>query len=119
FNERHPLALGAGGAAIPLQARHFLDTSDLILGIGCSFSASNFAIRMPTGKTVIHNTVDAADINKQVIAQHALIGDAQLTLRALIAEVKKLVAAPRDMSPVAAEIAKVEKVFMDKWMKKL
>ena len=119
FNERHPLALGAGGAAIPLQARHFLDNSDLILGIGCSFSASNFAIRMPTGKTVIHNTVDAADINKQVIAQHALIGDAQLTLRALIAEVKKLVAAPRDMSPVAAEIEKVEKLFMEKWLPKL
>jgi acetolactate synthase-1/2/3 large subunit len=119
FNERHPLALGAGGAAIPLQARHFLDNSDVILGIGCSFSASNFAIRMPKGKTVIHNTIDAADINKQVIAQHALIGDAQLTLRALLAEVKKLVPAPRDMSPVAAEIEKIEKVFMEKWLPKL
>jgi len=119
FNERHPLALGAGGAAIPLQARHFLDNSDVIFGVGASFSASNFAIKMPTGKTVIHNTIDAADINKQVIAQHALIGDAQLTLKALIAEVKKLVSAPRDMSPVAAEIEKVEKVFMEKWLPKL
>lgn len=42
FDETHPLAIGSGGAAIPGQLRHFLDRSDLILGVGCSFSETAF-----------------------------------------------------------------------------
>src|SRR4029450_2042353 len=37
FPETHALALGSGGLAIPQTVRTFLDKSDLILGIGCSF----------------------------------------------------------------------------------
>ena len=42
FDETHPLALGSGGLAIPKTVRHFLDASDLIFGIGCSFTSTNF-----------------------------------------------------------------------------
>jgi len=116
FDETHPLALGSGGAAIPGQLRHFLDRADLIFGIGCSFSETAFGVRMPTGKTVIHATLDPADFNKSVPCAHALAGDAQLTLRALIDACRGLIATPRDADPVAREIAEVEAAWLVEWM---
>ena len=38
FPEDHPLALGSGGLAMRRGVRHFLDSADVILGIGCSFT---------------------------------------------------------------------------------
>ena len=54
FDETHPLALGSGGRAYPKAVRSFLDRSDVILGVGCSFTETNFGIAMPQGKTIIH-----------------------------------------------------------------
>jgi acetolactate synthase-1/2/3 large subunit len=116
FDETHPLALGSGGAAIPGQLRHFLDRSDVILGIGCSFSETAFGVRMPEGKHVIHATLDPADLNKSVVCAQALIGDAQLTLAALIEECSALIGEARDPAPVAREIASVEAEWMKTWL---
>ena len=117
FNETHPLALGSGGAAIPLQVRHFLDASDVIFGIGCSFSATAFGVAMPTGKRIIHNTIDPNDLNKNVITELGLVGDAKLMLGSLIAACRKLIDdAPRDATAVKAEIKEVEARFMEKWL---
>ena len=116
FDETHSLALGAGGAAIPGQLRHFLDRSDVILGIGCSFSETAFGVRMPDGKHVIHATLDPADINKSVVCAQALIGDAKLTLEMLIEECSALIDGPRDPAPVAAEIAAAEAAWMKDWL---
>ncbi|HTU10676.1 MAG TPA: thiamine pyrophosphate-requiring protein [Allosphingosinicella sp.] len=116
FDETHELALGAGGAAIPGQLRHFLDEADLILGIGCSFAETPFGVRMPAGKTVIHATLDPADLNQAVPCALALVGDAKLTLAMLLEECRKLVARPRDPTPVAAEIAAVEARWLAEWL---
>ena len=48
-----------------------------------------FGPSVPPGKTIIHSTNDAGDINKEYRAEHALIGDAALVLDALIAEVAR------------------------------
>lgn len=119
FNETHPLSLGSGGAAIPATVHEFLQRSDLILGIGCSFSATSFGVAMPAGKRVIHATLDPADLNKNVPVDYALVGDAKLTLAALVAAVRKHVSAPRDPSDVAAEIKSVEAEWMKRWLPKL
>ncbi|WDF75040.1 thiamine pyrophosphate-requiring protein [Novosphingobium sp. KACC 22771] len=116
FDETHPLALGSGGAAIPGQLRHFLDSADLIFGIGCSFAQTAFGVAMPGHVPIIHATLDPADINKGVPCEAALIGDAQLTLAMLLAEVRKLVPSPRDMTPVADEIARVEQAWLAQWL---
>ncbi|MCW2365646.1 acetolactate synthase-1/2/3 large subunit [Sphingobium sp. B7D2B] len=116
FDETHPLALGSGGAAISGQLRHFLDEADLIFGIGCSFSETAFGVKMPQGKRVIHSTLDPADFNKNVPCEMALAGDAKLTLGMLLEACRALVSAPRDAGPVAAEIAKVEKDWLAKWL---
>jgi thiamine pyrophosphate-dependent acetolactate synthase large subunit-like protein len=120
FDETHPLALGSGGAAMPRTVHHFLDEADVILGAGCSFTETAFGVAMPKGKTVIHATLDPSDINKYVPARHALIGDAKLTLRALIEACgARLGGAARDPSDIAAEIRAVESEWLARWLPKL
>lgn len=116
FDETHALALGSGGAAIPGQLRHFLNHSDVIFGIGCSFAQTDFGVSMPDGKRVIHATLDSADFNKKVICELALLGDAALTLSMLVEACRELITAPRDPGPVAAEIAKVEREWLSEWL---
>ncbi|HTX53918.1 MAG TPA: thiamine pyrophosphate-requiring protein [Candidatus Baltobacteraceae bacterium] len=121
FDETHPLSVGSGGRSIPKTVFHFLQHADVIFGIGCSFTTSNFAVPIPKGKRVIHATLDPADLNKHVIAQHALIGDAGLTLGALLAEVRdRLQGKPRGRQvAVTEEIRQVELAWLNEWMPKL
>ena len=121
FPENHPLALGSGGRSVSKQLHEFLKNSDVIFGIGCSFATTNYGVAMPKGKTIIHCTLDPADVNKDVRAEHALIGDAALTLDALLVEVKdRLKGKPRGRGPaVTAEIKRLKAEWMAQWMPKL
>jgi acetolactate synthase-1/2/3 large subunit len=116
FDETHPLALGSGGAAVPGQLRHFLDSADLILGIGCSFSETSFGVKMPADKRVIHATLDPVDFNKSIPCEIALAGDAQLTLAMLVQACRELLDGPREAAPVAAEIHAVEARWLQQWL---
>ncbi len=116
FPEDHPLSLGAGGLAMPRPVRSFLDGADLIFGIGCSFTETNFGVSMPKGKTVIHATLDPMDLNKDVPAALGLVGDAELTLNALLAALE---GEPiRDSGPVEAEIAAGMEDWLAEWAAK-
>jgi len=119
FDETHPLSLGSGGVSMRKSLWDCLQAADVIFGIGCSFSATPFGVTMPSGKTVIHATLDPADINKNVPVTHALIGDAKLTLQALIAECRKGIGSARDIAPVAARIRDIEAAWMRQWLPKL
>ena len=89
FPETHPLSLGSANRSHTRAVGEFLNNADVIFGIGCSFSITSFGVRMPAGKTIIHATLDPADVNKDVVSQHALVGDADLTLRALVTAVSE------------------------------
>ena len=119
FPEDHPLSLGSGGVAMPRAVPEFLAAADVIFGVGCSFTESSFAVKIPAGKKIIHATLDPNHLNKDVAVQIGLVGDAGLTLDAVIAEVKKTVKAPRDAAPVAAAIKKSHDGWLKKWMPKL
>jgi thiamine pyrophosphate-dependent acetolactate synthase large subunit-like protein len=121
FPEDHPLALGSGGRSVPKPVHQFLQQADIIFGIGCSFSTTNYGIAMPPGKVMIHATLDPADLNKDVVADHALVGDAGLTLQARVAEVRdRLRGAPRGRAArVAQEIKTVRAEWLAQWMPKL
>ena len=119
FDETHPLALGSGGNAYPKPVSHFLKNSDVIFGIGCSFTESSFAISIPRDKVLIHSTNDPMDLAKCIPTQYGLIGDAKLTLRALLEAVRKKVSANRDASKVAKEIKDVEAEWMQEWLPRL
>ena len=120
FPETHPLSLGSGGLAIPQTVRTFLDKSDLIFGIGCSFSETNFGVKMPVGARIIQATLDPSDINKDIPVALGIAGDAKLMLQGLIEEVHKLHGkSPKDHKKVAAEIQEVYEPWLAKWMPKL
>jgi acetolactate synthase I/II/III large subunit len=120
FPETHPLSLGSGGRSMPKPVHDFLRNSDVIFGIGCSFATTNYGVSMPAGKVIIHATLDPADLNKDVAAEYALIGDAKLTLQALIEEVKdRLGTNTRDNHQVVAEIRQIRDAWLAQWQPKL
>jgi len=118
FDETHPLALGSGGRAMPKPVHQFLQASDVIFGIGCSFTETNFGVTMPKGKTIIQATLDPAHLNKDIRVQYGLIGDAKLTLRMLVDACKPLLGGKRDATAVINEIKACEKEWLESWAAK-
>jgi acetolactate synthase-1/2/3 large subunit len=114
FPENHPLSLGSGGRSMPGPVHEFLRDSDVILGVGCSFSTTSFGVRMPEGKKIIHSTLDPADLDKDVRAAHALIGDARLTLEALCEAVGERL--PQGRRGRGAEVAARIEDSRERWM---
>jgi acetolactate synthase-1/2/3 large subunit len=121
FPETHPLSAGSGGRSLPKTVFHCLQQADLIFGIGCSFTTSNFAAPIPKAIPVIHATLDPADLNKNVVATHALVGDAGLVLEALLPEVRdRLKGKSRGRAAaVAEEIKREEGEWIAQWRPKL
>jgi thiamine pyrophosphate-dependent acetolactate synthase large subunit-like protein len=120
FPEDHPLSLGSGGRANPRAVKTFLAEADVILGIGCSFALTGFGVPMPRGKTIIHATLDPMDLNKDVVAQHGLIGDARLTLAALRQAMAAHDHAPaRARDDVGSRIAGIREAWLGEWLPKL
>tara|TARA_B110001454_G_scaffold9117_1_gene8580 strand:+ start:3083 stop:4717 length:1635 start_codon:yes stop_codon:yes gene_type:complete len=121
FPETHPLALGSGGRALPKPVHHFIRNADVIFGIGCSFFATGFGIQIPKGKTVIHSTLDPLDLDNTVEVTQPLVGDAKLTLAALIPEIRALVGddGRGRADGIAAEIASIRDEWITDWRPRL
>ena len=134
FPENHPLSLGSGGRAYPKPVHHFLQKADLIFGIGCSFSTTSFGLKMPKGKRFLQATLDPADLNKDVPVEHGLVGDARLTLEALVTTVRRRLnggngatlpsaAQPAQIrgrtAAIAQEIATLKAEWLEAWKPKL
>jgi acetolactate synthase-1/2/3 large subunit len=118
FPEDHALALGSGGLAMPKPVRHFLDNADVVFGIGCSFTETNFGVRMPKGPKFIHATLDPDHIDKDIRCDIGLVGDAGLILDALLAELRGRVKEKRDTAPVQAEIEAIRAPWLAEWSAK-
>jgi acetolactate synthase-1/2/3 large subunit len=121
FPETHPLALGSGGPTMSNAVSHWVQTADVVFGAGASFTATGFGIRFPTqGKTFIHNTNHEYDINKNIPAKHALLGDSKLALAMLHEALKDRLKKPRGLTKqVQAEIRRVNDPWMAEWMPRL
>jgi len=116
FDERHPLSLGSANRTAPKTAWHWLKESDLILGIGTSWTKTTFAIDIPDGKFLIHNTNNLADISKEYKTDIGLLGDAKLTLQMLIDETRaQLGSTKRNNDSVIESIAIIKKEWNDEW----
>lgn len=116
FDERHPLALGAGSGATTLQARRWIQESDVLFAVGSSLTRTGYAQPIPDGKTIIHNTESVEDINKDYVVTVGLPGDAKLCLQMMIDEVKGQIGErPRGDGSVAKEIAALKAQWMAEW----
>jgi len=121
FPETHPLALGSGGVAMPRSVAYWVEESDVVFGVGASFSATSFGIKFPTrNKSFIHNTTEPLDIDKNIPADHALVGDSKLALAMLYDALKERLKKPRGLAAKVAErIKEVNDPWWKQWMPKL
>ena len=117
FDERHPLSLGSGSGATGLHARTWLQESDVLMALGSSMSRTSYGQPIPDGKVIIHNTESIEDINKDFTVDVGLPGDAKLTIRMLIDEVKAQAGenGRRGQTGVADEIAEVKGAWFSEW----
>jgi acetolactate synthase I/II/III large subunit len=124
--ESHPLALGASTRSRPKMFTEFMARADLVLAIGSSLTKTPFGPGVPAGKTIIHSTNDAGDINKEYRVDAALVGDAALVLDALIAEVDRQKGAAGStmrggnaLASLKEEVAAVKRAWRAEWAKHL
>jgi acetolactate synthase-1/2/3 large subunit len=117
FPENHRLALGTGANSGTLMVDHFLKKTDFVLGIGTSFTISNFNAPIPAGPTIAQATNCPEDLNKDYRVSYGAIGDAKLVLRQMIEEVKSQLGehGRGDIHGVVDEINKVREVWMAEW----
>ena len=117
MDERHPLALGAGSGATTMMAHRWLGESDVLLALGSSLTRSPYGQPIRAGKTLIHNTINPDDLNKDEAADIGLLGDTLLTIQALIDAVKDQTGGKGagDRPAVEAEIAALKATWMAEW----
>ncbi len=88
INETHALACGTGGHAKTAAVVHYLREADVVLAVSSSISQSSFTPSIPPGKTIIHATNDARDLNKVHQTAVPILADAKLFLEQLIEELR-------------------------------
>ena len=114
FPENHPLFVGVRGDHVA----HYLTKSDLVLAVGSSLSPGRFSHGIPNAvkKTIIHCNVDELHVNKTYPTAQAVIGDARLTLQALLKTVSdRTSGAGRPAGTIAAEIKEVRDAGLAKY----
>ena len=118
FPENHPLSLGTRSGTTTGPVVHFLERSDLVFGIGCSFTRIHFGADQFDSKVIVHCTNSLDDVNKDYDPDHAVVGDAKLVLAQMIEEVKAQLGSASQVEPneVATEIATVRKEWMKDWL---
>ena len=117
--ENHPLSLGASTRSRGKPYTDFMAKADLVFAVGSSLTKTPFGPGVPPGKTIVHSTNDAGDINKEYRADHAVVGDAALVLDALIAEVsrQKGPGGGNAFTSLKEEVATAKKAWLDEWAK--
>ena len=114
FDERHPLSLGAGCGTTTLAAHNWLKNSDVVLVLGSSLTRTPYGQVLSSEKTLLHNTIDPEDLNKDESAMVGLVGDTKLTLLALMEEFKT-----EGFKKDNGEVTRIKKeinVLKKKWM---
>jgi acetolactate synthase-1/2/3 large subunit len=121
FPEDHVLALGAGGNSRPRPVTHFLEKADFVLGIGTSFTRSNFVTPVPPGKVMGQITIDERDLSKDYSISTGVIGDARAVLRQMIERVQAQTGPKgrQGENRVSGEVRAVRERFMQAWMPRL
>ena len=117
FDERHPLSLGAGCGTTTLAAHNWLKNSDVVLVLGSSLTRTPYGQVLSSEKTLLHNTIDPEDLNKDVSAMVGLVGDTKLTLLALMEEFKTegFKKENGEVTQIKKEINVLKKKWMQDW----
>ncbi len=119
--ETHPLSLGASTRSRGNHFRDFMAKADVVFAVGSSLTRTPFGPSVPPGKAIIHSTNEASDVNKEYTVAHAVIGDAALTLDAMIAETEKQKhgGGGNALNSLKEEVQAAKKAWLDDWAKHL
>jgi acetolactate synthase-1/2/3 large subunit len=117
--ENHPLSLGASTRSRGKHFSDFMGKADLVFAIGSSLTRTPFGPSVPPGKTIVHSTNEASDINKEYRVDHAVVGDAAMVIDALIAEVgrQKGKGGGNALNSLKEEVATAKRAWLDEWSK--
>ena len=115
FDERHPLSVGAGGSTATGPARRWLDDCDVLFAVGSSLTATPYGQRFARDKFLIHSVIADDEINKDTAADIGLVGDAKLTLAAVIDAVKGLIGEAGRITGVQARIKEAQDDWRRQW----
>ena len=117
FPDDHPLALGSANRTAPKAVYKWLGSADVVLAIGSGLTRTGFGLPIPAGKFLIHSTASAEDINKDYAADIGLVGDAKLTLAALLDEAKAEIGEDGrpENTPIVQEIATTKAEWLAEW----
>ena len=116
IDEAHPLSLGAGGMTTTGPAARWLGDTDCLIGLGTSLTRTPYGQRVPRGAALIQHTHDPDQIGKDEGVDIALVGDAQLTLRALIEAARERLGHPgRDRGPIEARVGAARDEWLAQW----
>ena len=124
FPEDHQLSIGGGVYPRSLFASgtavHINRKADAVLAVGNSFRIPNATDGRPIPSHVklIHINADPADLNKIYQADVAILADAKLALRDLIAAVRDRLGQGRGgiKEEVVAEIQQAKTKWLNEWM---
>jgi acetolactate synthase I/II/III large subunit len=120
FPEDHALSLGPGGGTFTGHGRHILHKSDLVLGVGCSFTRHGIATPvLPPGKKIIHATNDPRDLHKAFAADLGILGDAKLVLGQLIDAVRDRLGGKERSNGLVREVSERRAAWLARWQGKL
>src|SRR2546421_4880342 len=117
--DSHPLSLGASTRSRSKMFTDFMAKADVVFAVGSSLTRTPFGPSVPAGKTIIHSTNEASDINKEYRVAQAVIGDAALVLEAVIAEVERQKGGggANALTSLKEEIAAGKKAWLAEWAK--
>ena len=117
FPDDHPLALGSANRTAPKAVYKWLGLSDVVLAVGSGLTRTGFGLPIPEGKFLIHSTSSAEDINKDYAADVGLVGDAKLTLQAMLEEAKAQVGEDgrAEDAYTVQEIAATKREWLGEW----
>ena len=117
FPDDHPLALGSANRTAPKAVFKWLGQSDVLFAIGSGLTRTSFGLEIPNNKILIHSTVSSEDINKDYDVDLGLVGDAKLTLQAMVEEVKAQVGdnGRESNTVLQSDIANTKAEWLDEW----
>ncbi|HLG72912.1 MAG TPA: thiamine pyrophosphate-requiring protein [Chloroflexota bacterium] len=122
FPEDHPLSAGTAAGVAPGTVPHFLGKADVIFAIGTSLTKHAISsAALPPGKVIVHAVSDPGDVNRDYLAQHAIVGDSRLVLEQMIEAVRdRLGGKGRDANAaLVGEIRTVHRQWLEQWLPKL
>ena len=116
FPENHSLALGTGGLTRTRMVNHFLAKADFVLGLGTSFTRSDYTTAVPDGKLMAQVTNSEVDLAKDYPVSYGVIGDVKNCIEQMLERIPDGHQGP---DGVGEEVKSVRDAFIADWMPKL